>query len=69
MAKQEEAYQMVAHEFKFRQGGKLYCTHCGMYKLNNEFTDWAIRMGCMHKQHPSYESKRFSFTYLGRVHA
>lgn len=68
MSKQADKYEMVAHEFKFRQGGKLYCTHCGLMKLNNAFTDWAIRVGCMHKSHPSYDSKRFNFTELGRQH-
>jgi hypothetical protein len=60
----KEQYKHEEHEFKFRQGGKLYCTHCGLFKLSNDFSTWAIRMGCLHKLHPSYNAKRYDTTKL-----
>lgn len=59
-----EPYKYEAHEFVFRIGGKLYCTHCGLFHLNNDFTVWAERMGCRHKDHPSYKNKRYETTKL-----
>lgn len=59
-----EPYKMEPHEFKHRAGGKLYCTYCGLFALSNEFTNWSIRMGCNHRDHPQYESKRYEYTRL-----
>lgn len=35
----------------------LYCGHCGFIFLKNELSEWVARMGCNHKEHPSYKSK------------
>jgi hypothetical protein len=61
---QRDAYKYEAHEFKRRAAGKLYCTYCGLFSLNNPFTEWSIRMGCNHRDHPQYESKRYELTKL-----
>lgn len=52
-------------EFKLKPHGpwvpgtyKPYCLNCGLVKLNNEFTAWAIRMGCNNQDHPQYEQQR-----------
>lgn len=63
MAKPDE-YRFVAHTFDLRVGGKQYCTTCGLIGLNNDFTAWAIRMGCNHKDHPSYGNKRYDYTHI-----
>lgn len=55
---------MEAHSFELRVGGKQYCSNCGLIALNNPFTDWAIRMGCRHKDHSQYENKRYDLTKL-----
>jgi hypothetical protein len=34
----------------------LYCRHCGLLYLKNDFTRWCIKMGCDHKYHPGYKS-------------
>ena len=37
---------------------KTYCQSCGLIRLNNEFTEWAIRNGCNNRDHPNYENAR-----------
>ena len=37
---------------------KTYCQSCGLVRLNNEFTNWCIRMGCNNREHPQYEFNR-----------
>ncbi len=38
--------------------GKNVCRRCGLVALNNEFSLWSIRMGCLSEEHPQYQSKR-----------
>lgn len=64
MKAEKEKYKLEHHEFKRRAAGKQYCTYCGLFALNNEFTQWSVRMGCNHKDHPQYESKRYELTKL-----
>lgn len=59
-----EPYKNEAHSFDLRTAGKQVCSNCGLVALNNQFTAWAIRMGCRHKDHPSYSSKRYETTKL-----
>ena len=33
----------------------LYCKHCGLLYLRNEFTQWCVRMGCYNEYHPMYK--------------
>lgn len=60
----KERYEHEAHDFSLRVGGKQYCVKCGLVGLNNAFTDWAVRMGCNHRDHPSYANKRYDTSPL-----
>lgn len=54
----KESYKMVPHTFTLLKGvGKQYCTRCGLFAMNNKLSEWAIDKGCMHKDHPQWESK------------
>lgn len=51
--------------FKFEAHGpwvpgvyKTYCLNCGLVRLNNRFTEWAIKHGCNNNDHPAYETAR-----------
>jgi hypothetical protein len=61
---EREEYNYEAHNFSLRIGGKQYCVKCGLFGLNNAFSDWAVRMGCNHRDHPSYANKRYDTTKL-----
>ncbi len=37
---------------------KVHCQKCGLVRLNNSFTDWAVSMGCNNQDHPMYEFQR-----------
>ena len=30
------------------------CTGCGLIRLRNALTDWCVRQGCNHADHPGY---------------
>lgn len=30
------------------------CTGCGLLRLKNALTDWCVRHGCNHEDHPGY---------------
>ena len=30
------------------------CTSCGLVRLHNPLTDWCVRNGCNHDEHPAY---------------
>jgi hypothetical protein len=32
------------------------CKGCGLLKLHNPLTDWCVRNGCNHEDHPGYKS-------------
>lgn len=54
-----DPYKMEEHAFITNSRiGKGVCRKCGLVALNNEFTQWSIRMGCNSEEHPSYQSKR-----------
>lgn len=36
----------------------LVCKHCGLIYLKNDFTRWAIRMGCNNRYHPDLKTVR-----------
>ena len=60
MAVEKEPFKLVAHNFNFHATGTAYkyCVYCGLVAMKNEFSQWAIKQGCMNKDHPSYELKR-----------
>lgn len=55
----KEPYKMVGHSFVLNSRiGKSVCKTCGLVALRNQFTDWAVRMGCMSEDHPNYGRER-----------
>lgn len=44
--------------------GKSYCVHCGLIRVQNNFTSWAVEKGCLNRIHPSHDSARSKFTKL-----
>jgi hypothetical protein len=57
-------YKFEPHSFNKKMLNYFYCSRCGLVALKNDFTQWSIKMGCGHRDHPSYEAKRFEFTRL-----
>lgn len=51
-------YKMEPHSPKGLIVGKAYCVKCGLVYLNNDFTRWAIRVGCNNEEHPDYKRMR-----------
>ena len=51
----EEKYKFKAHSFTKRIVGKQYCSSCGLLSLNNDFTRWAVKMGCNNSLHPNHK--------------
>ena len=61
--KEKEPYKMVGHQWSILKGvGKQYCVCCGLVRLNNRFTEWAIEKGCLNELHPQYQSARHRYT-------
>tara|TARA_R110002020_G_scaffold186807_3_gene384894 strand:+ start:99 stop:311 length:213 start_codon:yes stop_codon:yes gene_type:complete len=54
----KRTYKMVPHGPWVRFAGKQYCANCGLFNLNNKFTNWAIDKGCENYLHPSYKQMR-----------
>lgn len=55
---QKPTYSFEAHRWGGTICGKQYCGNCGLIRLNNRFTEWAIKMGCKNDLHPAYNNKR-----------
>lgn len=51
-------YKFVPHGPWEKGSYKTYCINCGLVRLNNAFTDWALRMGCNNRDHTNYENER-----------
>ena len=61
--KQKTPYEMVGHSFvPLKHVGKQYCYRCGLVALNNDFTQWCVRMGCNHEDNPQYKNMRSKLT-------
>jgi hypothetical protein len=54
----KEPYKMEPHGPWVQGSYKTHCINCGLVRLNNDFTNWAIRMGCNNSDHPNYELQR-----------
>lgn len=54
----KETYKFEGHSFKGQIAGKTYCVKCGLFALNNKFSEWAVDKGCLNSLHPSAKSKR-----------
>ena len=52
-----EKYKMVHHSFTEVHAGKQTCSNCGLMALNNPFSQWAVKKGCLHDLHS--ERRRF----------
>lgn len=59
MAREYVPYKMEPHNFTMGVGRTPYraCWNCGLVAMKNELSQWAIRMGCNHKDHSSYQAK------------
>jgi hypothetical protein len=51
-------FKVEPHNFNLKVGAYQYCSKCGLVASKNEFTQWAMRMGCDHKEHSGYQAKR-----------
>lgn len=56
----KEPYKLEQHRFHLdcKIAGKQYCIDCGLIRLNNDFTRWALDKGCNYKDHQDLERKR-----------
>jgi len=54
----KEKYEYEAHSWTGTIVGKKVCGKCGLIRLNNEFTAWAIKVGCQNDLHPAYKANR-----------
>jgi hypothetical protein len=55
----KEPYSYEPHKWGDLKGiGRAYCQHCGLVRLKNEFSEWAVKMGCNNKDHPQYKAMR-----------
>lgn len=36
----------------------VVCIKCGLVRLNNRFTQWAIKNGCNNDEHPQYQQMK-----------
>lgn len=60
---EENSYTYEAHSPKKRKGMPwVVCSGCGLVYLKNDFTAWAIRMGCNNSDHPGFAAARHKFT-------
>ena len=55
----KDEYKFDPHSPKKRKNISWpVCSKCGLIYLRNDFTDWAIKMGCNNNDHPNYERER-----------
>jgi hypothetical protein len=52
------SFKQVPHGPWVEGSYKPYCVRCGLVRLNNVFTTWAIQHGCNNREHPNYETAR-----------
>ena len=55
---QKPTYSFEPHSFNKTMCGKKVCGNCGLMRLNNDFTNWSVKMGCKNDLHPAYQNKR-----------
>jgi len=48
-----------AHKFQNHKNMyyKPVCARCGLMRLSNRITDWCVKKGCNHDEHPDYLNK------------
>lgn len=52
----KQPWKMIPHKW-IGQFGFQVCSNCGLVRLNNEFTQWAIEHGCDNRNHPGYAAQ------------
>ena len=56
-------YKAEPHNFKKpKRLPWLVCQHCGLVRLNNRLTEWAVQKGCNFNDHPDRQSAIIKFT-------
>jgi len=63
-----EPYKYIPHGpwVPLKGAGKTYCVGCGLVRLNNAFTRWAIDKGCNNEDHPQHNLHRKKTNTLNR---
>lgn len=62
---EKEEYKLEHHSFTKKIGSRISCSKCGLLRLHNQATDWAVGKGCNYSDHIAYKSiiKQFSKKY------
>jgi hypothetical protein len=58
-------FKIDPHSF-FNPKNRFYkpvCVKCGLMRLNNPITDWCVKQGCDHEEHPDYKRKLKELAY------
>jgi hypothetical protein len=53
-----EPFVMEPHNFSGKICHWSVCVKCGLIRLRNDFTQWAIRKGCNNEDHPDHARQR-----------
>ena len=49
------SYKYESHSpVKYKQLSWMVCANCGLIYIRNEITQWALKKGCNHTEHPEY---------------
>ena len=58
-------YKKIGHTFRNKKNlSKQICSGCGLMRLNNNFTRWAIDKGCLSEYHPGYSAARKRYSTI-----
>ena len=53
------SYFFEAHVWRFSKIlSREVCRKCGLIRSRNDFTDWCVKHGCNHEEHPGYQAQR-----------
>jgi len=59
---------MKFESHKFQNHKNMYykavCVRCGLMRLSNRITDWCVKHGCNHDDHPDYLNKLKELTSM-----
>ncbi len=51
------AFKQEPHSFQpVKRLPYQVCTGCGLVRLRNPLTDWCVRYGCNHAEHPGFRA-------------
>lgn len=58
----------VGHTFKSHKGFPWpVCSGCGLVRLKNALTEWCVRNGCNHTDHPGYRAAVVALSKSARL--